>query len=53
MLEIVSQNILNIILDIFLKKYLFKKIVIYFIDNTIMVLSMKLLIIWIETANLQ
>ena len=53
MLKMVFQGVQNIIIATFLKKLLFKKIVIHFIGNAIMVLHMKFHILKIEIGNLQ
>lgn len=53
MLEIVFRDTQNIIFAIFLKKLLFKKMIIYFIDNPRMILLIKFCIPSIKIRNLQ
>lgn len=49
----IFQNILKVIFTIFLTKFLFKKTVINFINNTIIVLLMNFYISRIKIKNLQ
>lgn len=49
----VPQNILNVIFKIFLRKLLFRKMVIHSIGNVIMVLPIKFCIFKTKTINLQ
>lgn len=50
MLETVPQNVLNVILKIFLEKLLFKKTVIHFIGDIITLIKFR--IFKTKTANL-
>lgn len=52
MFKIAFHNISNIIFIISLKKLLFNKIVIYFIDNIITILFIKFCIFKVKIANL-